>query len=44
VISVVAARGALTAAVALPRPTPQRIEPEPAPSLGSIVPEPMEGV
>jgi hypothetical protein len=39
VIFVLAALGALTAAVAFPRRTTQPIELEPAPSLGPVVPE-----
>ncbi len=42
VIFVVAALGALTAAIAFQRRTTQTIELEPAPSHGSIVPEPTE--
>jgi EmrB/QacA subfamily drug resistance transporter len=42
VIFVVAALGALTAAIAFPRRTTQTIKLEPAPSHGSIVPEPTE--
>ena len=39
---VVAALGALTAAIGFQRRTTQKIELEPAPSHGSIVPEPTE--
>jgi hypothetical protein len=42
VMFVVAALGALTAAIAFPRGTTQKIELEPALSHGSIVPEPTE--
>jgi EmrB/QacA subfamily drug resistance transporter len=42
VIFVVAALGALTAAIAFQRRTTQKIKLEPAPSHGSIVPEPTE--
>jgi hypothetical protein len=42
VIFVVAALGALTAAIAFPRPTSQKIELKPARSRASIVPEPTE--
>jgi EmrB/QacA subfamily drug resistance transporter len=42
VMFVAAALGALTAAIAFPRPRTQTIELEPAPSLVSIVPEPAE--
>jgi MFS family permease len=42
VMFVLAALGALTAAIAFPRPTKQGIELEPAPSNTSIVPEPTE--
>ncbi len=42
VISIVAALGALTAAIAFPRAATQQIELEPARSHGSIVPEPTE--
>jgi EmrB/QacA subfamily drug resistance transporter len=44
VMFVVAALGALTAAIAFPRRTTQEIELEPAPSHGSIVPEPTEAI
>jgi hypothetical protein len=42
VIFIVAALGALTAAIAFPRPTSQKIELEPARSHASIVLEPTE--
>jgi EmrB/QacA subfamily drug resistance transporter len=42
VVFVVAALGAMTAAIAFPRRTTQEIELEPAPSLVSVVPEPAE--
>jgi hypothetical protein len=42
VMVVVAALGALTAAIAFPPRTTQKIELEPTPSHGSIVPEPTE--
>ena len=40
VMFIVAALGALTAAIAFPRSTTQQVEPEPAPSHESIVPQP----
>ena len=42
VLFVVAALGATTAAIGFPRRTTQELEPEPAPSNVSIVPEPTE--
>jgi len=42
VLFVVAALGALTAAIGFPRRATQELEPEPAPSDVSIVPEPTE--
>ena len=44
VIFVVALLGAVTAAIAFPRHTKQEMALEQAPSLGSVVPEPTEGV
>jgi hypothetical protein len=43
VMFVVAVLGALTAAIAFPRRTTQKIELEPAPARGMMVPEPTEG-
>ncbi|MGH3465157.1 MAG: MFS transporter [Kribbellaceae bacterium] len=42
VMFAVAALGALAAAIAFPRRTTQTVEPEPAPSHSSIIPEPTE--